>query len=260
MKYLLAGIIALFAFASVNAARAADMPVRAPAPMPPPAYSWTGFYIGGDVGGAWTRNTGTYDPLPSPAVFNNNIISGGHGGSSMTGGLHAGYNYQFAPIWVAGIEGDWSWAHASGSFHQPATFFTTGAAIPGSLVGMSSTLDWIASLRGRLGYLVTPNLLAYATGGVAWGQFDYAASNNQGAGAPGYVLSTAPSSTQVGYVVGGGLEWAMTNNWLVRAEYLFYNFSGGPNVVVPLAGNLPSGFSWSSTNVSVARAGLSYKF
>jgi outer membrane immunogenic protein len=258
-KLLIAGFAAA-AFCGAPAL-AADIGVKAPLPAPTPVYSWTGFYFGADVGGVWTNNTGMYDPLPSPAAFNNNVISASNGGSSVTGGFHAGYNYQFSPIWVAGIEGDWSWAHASGSFNQVATFFT-GGPISGSSVSMSSTMDWMSSLRARLGYVVAPNLLTYATGGVAWGHFDYAANNKQGLASPGYVATAALSSTQVGYVVGGGLEWAMTNNWILRAEYLFYNFGGAPNVAVQQAGTpgFPSGYSWSSTNVSVARAGLSYKF
>jgi outer membrane immunogenic protein len=257
--------VAVVSFASV--ASAADMPAKVPmytkTPMAPPAYSWTGFYIGGDVGGAWTSNTGTWNMLPAIGLpVSANAISGSNGGSSFVGGLHAGYNWQFAPTWVAGIEGDWSWAKASGSFTQPWTFLGTSIINTGLFTNMSSTLDWVSSLRARLGYLVLPNLLAYGTGGVAWGKFDYVASAfNTGAG--GYNASTAFSSTQVGYTVGGGLEWAMTNNWFLRGEYLFYRFNSAPSVVIPdirTPLDNQSGFSWSSTNVSVARAGLSYKF
>jgi outer membrane immunogenic protein len=113
MKYLLAGTIALVAFASANVARAADMPVKALL-TPAPVYSWTGLYVGGDLGGAWTSNTATWTPLPlGPfppiANFGINSISASNGGSSFLGALHAGYNWQFVPTWVTGIEGDWSW-------------------------------------------------------------------------------------------------------------------------------------------------------
>ncbi len=122
---------------------------------------------------------------------------------------------------------------------------------------MSSKLDWVTSLRARFGYLVTPNVLAYATGGVAWAKLDYAAS------AIGFLYSatTTPSDTQAGYAVGGGLEWAITSNWLLRAEYLFYRFDRAPNAIAMSAGSAnPSGFSWTATNLSVVRGGLSYKF
>jgi outer membrane immunogenic protein len=244
-------------------ASAADMPAKGPmytkAPLAAPAISWTGFYIGGDVGGAWTTNTGTWTPFPSPAAFGVNIISGSNGGSGVTGGFHAGYNYQFAPTWVAGLEGDWSWAKARGSYTQLWTSSGVVVPLPGSFTTMSSRLDWMSSLRGRVGYLVTPALMAYATGGVAWARIDYAANNSN---LVTYTTSAAASSTQTGFVVGGGLEWAMTHNWLVRAEYLYYSFNGAPSLVgtFVLSPGFPSGYSWSSTNVSVARAGLSYKF
>jgi outer membrane immunogenic protein len=79
---------------------------------------------------------------------------------------------------------------------------------------------------------------------------------------PAYATSTAFSNTQGGWVAGGGLEWMMTNNWLLRGEYLYYSLNNSPSAVAG-AGNYPgrpSGYSWSSTNVSVARAALSYKF
>jgi outer membrane immunogenic protein len=161
MKYLLASIIALFTLASVYASRAADMPVKTPAATVASAYSWTGFYVGGDVGGAWTTDPATWTPLPLgpfPPItnFGVNAISAGNGGPGFLGALHAGYNWQFASTWVTGLEGDWSWTKAGGSFTQPWTVFGTGAAEPaGDLTTMSSTLDWMASLRARFGYLIT---------------------------------------------------------------------------------------------------------
>jgi outer membrane immunogenic protein len=267
MKYLLAGIIALFALASVNAARAADMPVKAPAAAVASAYSWTGFYIGGDVGGAWTTDPATWTPLPLgpfPPItnFGENAISASNGGSGFLGALHAGYNWQFAPTWVTGIEGDWSWTKAGGSFTQPWTVFGTGAATPaGDQTAMSSTLDWMASLRARFGYLIQPNFLVYGTGGVAWARIDYAASAINGGGGFTYTPTAAFSSTSTGYAVGGGLEWAMTNHWLLRGEYLFYQFGAQSALVssVNFPGK-PSNFAWGTTNVNVGRIGLSYKF
>jgi outer membrane immunogenic protein len=247
--------------AGANAADMAKPVYTKAAPVPPAAVSWTGFYVGGDLGGAWTSNTGTWNPLPSQAAFGSNAISAGTGGSGFIGGVHAGYNYQFAPTWVAGLEGDWSWTKAHGSFSQGWTFFAGGGAEPGTVTNMSSNLNWVSSFRGRFGYLVTPNVMAYATGGVAWARIDYAA--NSANAALTYTASAAPSSTQTGFAVGGGLEWAMTSNWLLRAEYLYYRFNGGPNIVAQtpsFGGGFPSNYAWSRTSLNVARAGLSYKF
>jgi outer membrane immunogenic protein len=186
-----------------------------------------------------------------------------HGRIAFAGGVQAGYDWQFAPAWVAGIEGDWSWANARGTITQPWALYPGGATVAGSFTSMSSTLDWVSSIRVRLGYLVMPTLLVYGTAGGAWGKIDYAASSFAPATPPPqYAASTAFSNTQGGWVVGGGLEWAMTTNWLLRGEYLFYSLSGFPLVVVPAASypGFPSGYSWSNTNVGVGRLGLSYKF
>jgi outer membrane immunogenic protein len=270
MRKLLIGGLALTAAAVLLAspALAADMAVKAPPPAPPPAYDWTGFYIGGDVGAAWTSNNATWTPLPlGPFVFpftnfGINAISGGNGGSGFLGGLHAGYDWQFAPTWVAGLEGDWSWTRAGGAFTQPWTVFGTGApSAAGDITSMSSTLDWLASIRGRFGFLVLPNVLIYGTGGAAWAKIDYSASAINGGGGFTYTPSASFSSTLPGYAVGGGLEWAMTRQWQVRAEYLFYGF-GSQGVLVSSVNfpGKPSSFAWSNTSVNVARLGLSYKF
>ena len=91
------------------------------------------------------------------------------------GGVHVGYNWQFAPTWVAGIEGDWSWTDAKASFTQAWINIVVGVR-PGSLASLSLKEDWLSTVRARIGYLVTPAALVYFTGGAAWGEFDYAAS------------------------------------------------------------------------------------
>ena len=257
--------IAAVAMLTAGPASAADLApavapmYKAPAMMMPPA-SWTGFYIGGDIGGAWSHSSGSWTGLPSAAAFGVNPTSGSLDGSSFLGGVHAGYDYQFAPSWVFGVEGDWTWTHDHGSNTGAWTAFGTGAAIPGAATTMNSTVDWLASLRGRLGYLVTPNVLAYATGGVAWGDIHYSATASNPTS--GYLASTAFNNTSDGFVVGGGLEWALTHNWSLRAEYLFYhlNSAAGATITPAAFPAFPSSFSWSRTNVDVARAGLSYKF
>jgi outer membrane immunogenic protein len=261
MKRTLIGIAAAAALTgSAGMATAADIAPYYRAPPPAPVFfTWTGFYAGGNVGGSWTSNNALWQPLPSSAAFGAFPIAGNTGGSSAIGGLQAGYNWQFAPTWVAGIEGDWSWAKTGTSFNSPWASNPGGVIVPGSFTTMSSTLDWVSSLRARLGYLVLPNLMLYGTAGGAWGKVDYAASNSNGAG---YATSAALSSTQGGWVAGGGLEWMITPNWLLRGEYLYYSLNSSPSVVAasPTAPGFPSGYSWSNTNVSVARAALSYKF
>ncbi len=257
--------IAAIAMLAAAPAFAADLRPVAPMykapPMMVPPQSWTGFYIGGDLGGGWSHTSGSWTGLPSAAAFGVNPTGGSLNGSSLLGGVHAGFDYQFAPTWVFGVEGDWTWTHTGGSNSQSWTMFGTATPVGGgAATTMDATVDWLASFRGRLGYLVTPNVLAYATGGIAWGSVHYSATASDPA--TGYLASTAFSNTSDGFVVGGGLEWALTHHWSVRAEYLFYHLGNGTSTIVTPAAfpAFPSSFSWSRTNVDVARAGLSYKF
>jgi opacity protein-like surface antigen len=150
-------------------AAAADMALYK-APPPAPYFTWTGFYFGGDVGGAFSSDSAAWTLNPT---FGVSATAGDTGGSAFAGGFFAGYNYQFAPSWVAGIEGDWTGMRAGGVTNQP---WNAGGVIPGSLTSMSSEVEWAVSLRGRLGYLIWPNLLIYGTGGGAWGKIQYGAS------------------------------------------------------------------------------------
>jgi opacity protein-like surface antigen len=180
MKRLLFALVSAAGLAGgVVTAIAADLApyYRAPPPVLVRAFSWTGFYIGANVGGAATSINELWSPLPSSATFGAFPIAGSTGGASFTGGFQAGYNWQFAPTWVAGIEGDWSWADARGNINQPWVLDPSGAVVAGSVTSMSSTLDWVSSIRARLGYLITPTLMAYGTAGGAWGKIDYAANN-----------------------------------------------------------------------------------
>jgi outer membrane immunogenic protein len=249
-------LIATGAFAQM--ASAADMPVKA-APIAVPASSWTGFYLGANVGGAWTHTDGTWTPLPSPALFGANAITGAINSSGVAGGFHGGFNWQFAPRFVAGIEGDWTWTgQKTSSFTQTWTFFGTSTPVAGSFTTMSDKLDWLASIRARLGFLVTPDLLVYATGGGAFGKVDYAANNFNGFT---YATSVAFSKTQSGYVAGGGLEWKFAQHWALRGEYLFYRLNGASAVGTAVGfAAFPSGYDWSHINVNEGRVGVSYQF
>jgi opacity protein-like surface antigen len=84
-----------------------------------------------------------------------------------------GYNWQFAPTWVVGLEGDWSWTNNSTSESVNTRTSAGVAFVPASPAVMSRDLDWLASIRGRLGFLVTPDLLLYGTGGAAFGHVNY---------------------------------------------------------------------------------------
>ncbi len=258
-KIVLATVLAALGSAS---ALAADLGPRAytKAPMmAAPVSTWQGFYIGGNVGGLWTKSDATWTPLPSAAQFGVNTINGDTGHSSFAGGLQAGYNWQFAPNWVGGIEADWSWTKAKSSFTKTWTDFGTATPEPGASTTMSTSLEWFASARARFGYLMMPNLLAYGTGGVAWGKVDYAANNFND---EDYRTTAAFSGVSAGYVVGGGLECAITGNWLLRGEYPFYRLNTAKSIVATASSKpaFPSGYGWNDTKINQARVALSYKF
>jgi opacity protein-like surface antigen len=168
------------------------MLAKAP-PLAPPVSSWAGFYVGGDAGAAWFSDPSTWNPLPDPVTFGVFPNSANDGGVAFLGGAHVGYNDQIMPDWVVGLEGDWSWSKAGGTSTAPWITDPGSVAVPGAQTTISANLNWIASARGRLGYLVTPGLMAYATGGAAWAKIDYSATATDPT--IGYFAATNSSST-----------------------------------------------------------------
>jgi outer membrane immunogenic protein len=171
-------VIALVGTRAFAADMAVKMPVKAPPPPPPPVYSWTGFYVGANGGYGWNDPTVTFTPndlnvqnttcgfdnCPPPTSFG---IAGGFGG------LQAGYNWQFSPQWVAGVETDFDWSHIDGTGTSKS--FLAGA--PSNFTASQDT-KWFGTVRARVGYLPTSNLLVYATGGFAYGRIDENAALN----------------------------------------------------------------------------------
>ena len=227
MKKILLGAVALAAFA--GPAFAADMPARtykAPPAYTAPAviYNWTGFYIGGHVGGAFTDGTNL---LGSDARF--------------LGGVQGGFDYQFASNWVMGVEAQYSWL---GGGTNNGVLFPGGTLVTGNS-------DQLGSVTGRLGYTWGPTLL-YAKGGYAWRD-----NNNLGATVGGVpVAFTTDGNHKDGYTVGAGLEYMFAPNWSAKAEYQYYNFgkttfTAGPADIV--------GTSFRNDEHTV-KVGVNYRF
>jgi outer membrane immunogenic protein len=253
----IAGLGALILGATQHA-RAADLVVARP--LLTWDSTWTGFYGGINVGGFAATGSAHWDPLPSPAAFGVNGTTGSLNTDGVTVGMQAGYNWQLSPFWVTGIEGDITNDHTSAKTIQYWTAFGTNAAFTGSSVPEIRTLEWLGTLRARFGYLLTARTLVYATGGFAWSGVNYAGASTGPIG-PGYVSSVSFTETEIGYVVGGGVEFLNWDRWLVRGEYLFHHFNGAS--AVGGAANFPtfpSGFTWSGYDIHEFRAALSYKF
>lgn len=209
------------------------MPTKAPivkAPIAVAEYNWTGCYVGANVGGAWGRSN--IDIPLYPANVNANA-------TSIIGGAQAGCNYMFPSRWVVGIEGDWDWTSLNGSTA------TTSIAVPGET--FFTKFNSVGTLRGRAGYAWDRTLL-YVTGGGAWAHLN--AANYVPTCVPG--CASDKSATYSGWTAGAGVEYALTMNWIIGAEYLYMSF-GRQNFFYNGPTNVKE-------QINVARARVSYKF
>jgi outer membrane immunogenic protein len=243
-------ISALIGMSAVSAADLGTRPaVKAPIYSPAPA-SWTGCYIGGNVGGAWTRfgSTGVaFAGLPFPP-----IDYGSQNGSSIIGGGQIGCDYQFSSNWVVGIQGQGEFGTATSS--NPV------AAFPG-ITARFAVRD-TDTLTGRLGYAVAPMVLGYVKGGAAW------AGATGAALLPGGSVGESANFTMTGYVVGAGLEWMFAPGWSVFGEYNYMDFgTKSVNFASTGAGGGafgPSGALADTVAVrlteQIALVGINYKF
>jgi outer membrane immunogenic protein len=223
-------LIALAAVAAMSApAAAADMrmPMKAPPPIAAPIFNWTGFYIGGFVGGAvadgdaestqpCSAALGCYNTL-LPGVVNSYSLD-----ASFIGGGTVGYNFQ--PVgsqWVFGIEGEVGYINLKRSVVDANAVAAFG---PTTSNGIDSTKigDWYGVIAGRLGY-AWDRVLVYGKGGVAFvdKSYDYTdACVTAVICGPG-TLALGSSDTQVTWAAGGGIEWAFAPNWSLKGEYLY---------------------------------------
>ena len=241
------GYVVICALASTGA-MAADLPSHRAPPVyvPPPmlpTFTWTGFYVGGQVGYEFGRSRAVAF-APGLGVL---AIAGGNS-NGVIGGAHVGYNYALSalPIFggfggahlVVGVEGDVDGSSARSSY-----------ALGG--INVSTNDDIQGSARGRLGIAVD-RVLFYATGGAAFGGLSNTYINSLNGLADSY------NHTRVGYTVGGGVEYAISNNLSVRAEYRHTDFG---RVTDNLA-NAAAGAANASTREvdNRVQAGFSYKF
>jgi opacity protein-like surface antigen len=268
LKQHLLASAAVVAMIAAGPASAADLPLKAP----PPAvadWSWSGFYIGGHGGYGWGHDsfTDVNDPFFS-GKFPGFAVTG-FDPKGFLGGLQAGANWQSGKI-VAGLEADLSFTNIKGSSSNTPTTTVSPFAINSGTAATSGAFDLLGSGRARLGYLVTPGVLLYGTGGLAWTRFvqnsTLTSSNLNPFFPPASTqfLSTSTPTWQFGWVAGLGVEARLLDtNWLARLEYLHYDFGNtgsafGVNTLVFNA--VPFSRTGSDLTVDVIRAGLSYKF
>lgn len=237
MKKILLSATALVALSAT--AFAADLPSRVAAPSlsAPPVFTWTGFYVGANAGYGFGRGKST-DVVVAGTRYPSH--EGSFNSDGAIGGGQVGYNYQIGNV-VIGAEADLQ---------------STG--VKGSYVELGSTdtgrIEYLGTVRARAGYAFG-NVLLFATGGFAYGSTKVTVTN--------IINSSSPVATDrvmsTGYVLGGGVEYALTNNWTVKGEYLYVNlgkkglsFYDTVNTVLTTAN--------ASSTTNVVRLGVNYKF
>jgi outer membrane immunogenic protein len=261
------------------------MPLKA-RPMAAPAFSWTGFYVGANVGGAWTPGTGGSEFAPvfapfivlPPAVAIPTVIpgqlaqlGGGGSGSGVIGGGQIGYNWQVQQF-VLGVEADIVGTGLKGSTASASR--TIGAPLFAAPVTQTVTvnfghIDWMASFRGRVGF-AADRALFYVTGGAAVAELGGSTTtlvNSPGISTPAgtFTASNGGSTTRWGYTVGAGIEWAFNQNWSLAGEYRYTDF-GNRSSTFDIPSGLPAAPIFSTNNASSrlsvdqVTARLNYRF
>jgi outer membrane immunogenic protein len=223
------------AWLAAGPAVAADLGPTPPAKAPPyiaPLYDWTGFYFGGHAGPGWTSTTARD---PTGAAFAPRGAGVNVTGTGWLAGGQLGYNRQLG-AWVFGIEGDLSYTDIRGRTTSPFG------------VGLTTQSNWLGTVTGRLG-IAWDRTLLYAKAGAAFGETDYTAR------APAVVFRGA--DTRTGWTVGAGAEYALWDNWSVKAEYNYIDL--GTRTVTPTA---PAGAAPLDAKVTehMIKLGANYRF
>jgi outer membrane immunogenic protein len=249
-----AALCAALGLGSVAGAGAADLPNRYRGPdlfSPAPVATWSGFYVGAQVGYGWGSDQTQVDVAGFPFSF----VGPGHDVSGPAGGVHAGYNFQTGQI-VFGLEGDLELAKVDGT-----VALTGSGAFGGFGLTSRTSIDWQGSLRGRLGFAMFDRLMLYGTTGLAFASVEnaYSATLPPGNvfGAPAGIATASFDEMRWGWTVGAGIEYALMSNWTARFEYRYANFSEYQNSATLLA---PGSVSRQDPDVHTLRIGGSYRF
>ncbi len=260
---------------------AADMMLtKAPPISAAPAPTWTGFYVGGNVGYGWVDPTASFAANPAP--LGGGLVDLVGAGAPVTfdmvsavGGVQLGYNYQLNAQWLIGAEADFDFSGLRGSGVSnntpPVVPFPFGSTA-------DERVNWFGTERLRLGFLPSNNLLVFGTGGIAQGGIKQNVSyNNNGpvliadadgncATGPGNCYNGSSSRIATGWAAGGGLEYAFAEHWSVRAEYLYVNLGDNNFTESVPASNTPGvpastiNVHYTPTIIETVRAALNYRF
>jgi len=266
-------VAALFTVAlGATGAYAADLSPRtytkAPAVVDP-IYNWTGFYVGLNAGGAWNEsNPTTTTRFPVLSYFADSsvaaiaLVGNQHiNRSGFTGGATAGYNWQISNA-VIGVETDFNYFGIKGS--STGTALYPCCAPTSFTINSSESTDWLWTLRGRAGFLATPALLLYGTGGLAVANVkaNFLFTDTFAAATESASIST----TRYGWTAGAGAEYALMNGWSIKAEYLYDDLGRASTTSnnLTLVGVTPLPLQTFTHTVdlrsNIGRVGINYKF
>ena len=259
-----AAIAAASTIAFAQIAAGADMAVKAPiAPVAIP-YNWTGFYIGGHLGyGFEDSSVGITGNTPAVAALISLGTIPGSLSTDPTGwltGIQLGYNYEIGKF-VIGAETDLSLA----DIQNKSSFGHVGPILPFAFYTTTAEqrMQWFGTLRARLGFTPINNLMIYGTGGLAYGRVEYAGNINRSAILVNFNILGSDTVTKTGWTAGGGVEYALSNRWSVKGEYLYYDL--GSETLTGVQNPPPIILTQNSANYafvtrgSIVRLGINFK-
>lgn len=216
--------------------------------MVEPGFTWTGGYIGANIGYGW----GDFEQAFDAEVIILGPLSEGFDadGDGIVGGAQAGFNWQMGQF-VFGVEVDVQAADIDGSTSRS---FTVGPATLDTNV--STGIDWFGTARGRIGFVPTERLMVYGTGGFAFGETKSSASYDAG-----LLGSDSASSkdTRTGWAAGAGAEYAFADNWTLKAEYLYVDLGEETFLNFEEPGLFEADLT-SDVTLQTVRLGINYKF
>lgn len=232
------------------------------------ASRWTGLYVGGTGGFAWGNPTTATSNNNDTTAFNTSVfvpLNPAEYHAKTTGwtvGALAGINHQPSNRLVVGVEGDFSWADVDGAIRKTAICAGYAGGNPNCTYAQRQKLQWLATLRGRLGFSVIPDTVIYGTAGLAAGRVSFSHSLHTAGFAGTFDAAATGVETKAGWVIGTGIESWLAPNWIVRLEYLHYDL-GTISSTAPILAPGPTGTSARAdfrVYGDVARGSLIYKF
>ena len=248
MRRLFAGLVC--AVGAISVASAADLPARPvykAAPMVAPAFTWTGFYAGVNLGYGWGRE-GATGTIAGSALPINGIVGTSTRISGIAGGGQIGYNWQSGPL-VFGVEAD-----LQGTTERKQ--LSAGCGV-GCAVTVTDSLPAFGTIRGRLGFAAWDRGLLYVTGGGAWLDAHTRATLTDAGGTTAF----SSNNDKFGWTLGGGAEWMVWDRWSVKAEYLYMQANNVTTIAaIPAALGGGTVTSTGRLTNNVVRLGLNYHF